>query len=472
MTTAKQNRFGFTYQAHEEKQLFDPDYKYCALLWSHISNEPGGTVRTCCIATERIKDNQGKDFNLGEHGMLDILKSDTMREYRNQIRNGQDIANCNTCWIDESNGKESKRMQYNDYYRQWYGKDAIVWDEEPERLIDAQLIFDNTCNLKCRSCNTNYSSKWREEAVDRNIPFWETTAKIHMNDMENSAFWKTMDEWTADVLRLEIMGGEPFYMKEFKRFVDILIDTGRSKKIALTLSTNGTIADKDFLDKMAKNFKDLAFSVSIDGIEEHFTYLRHPGDWSEVKQNLDYYYELHNSDYPVFVQITHTVSALNIMYLPEFHDFFEQHYPNFKIWNNAVHYPKWICASVLPASAKKIITDKLLRHEWLPQYKSEIQALIDFMNSPLYENGSSVVDSLRNKFDEEKLKFFDERSIEKKWEIFKSQIVGGDIYRQENFVQVFPELYDLVKSSFDYIHEYETVSTAGFLPVSQGEYSN
>ena len=44
MTTAKQNRFGFTYQAHEEKQLFDPDYKYCALLWSHISNEPGGKI--------------------------------------------------------------------------------------------------------------------------------------------------------------------------------------------------------------------------------------------------------------------------------------------------------------------------------------------------------------------------------------------------------------------------------------------
>ena len=64
-----------------------------------------------------------------------------------------------------------------------------------------------------------------------------------------------MDEWTADVLRLEIMGGESFYMKESKRFVDILIDTGRSKKIALTLSTNGTIADKDFLDKMAKNSK-------------------------------------------------------------------------------------------------------------------------------------------------------------------------------------------------------------------------
>ena len=472
MSSAKTNRYGFRYEAFEEKELFDPDYKYCALLWSHISNEPGGTVRTCCIATERIKDETGQDYNLGEHGMLDILTSNTMKEYRNRIRNGEEIHNCETCWIDERNGKESKRQQYNEYYKQWYGHDAIVWNEEPTRLIDAQLIFDNTCNLKCRSCNANYSSKWKEEADDRKIPYWETTAKIDMNDIERSAFWKTLDEWTENVLRLEIMGGEPFYMKEFKKFVDFLIDTGRAKNIALTLSTNGTIADKNFLDKMARNFKDLAFSVSIDGIEDQFTYLRHPGKWNEVKENLDYYYELHNSEYPVFVQITHTVSVLNIMYLPEFHNYFEQHFPNFKIWNNAVHYPKWICASVLPKKAKKQITDKLLRHDWLPQYKSEIQALIDFMNSPLYENGSSVVDSLKSKFDEEKLKFFDQRSIEKKWEIFKSQIVGGDIYREENFVQVFPELYELIKDDFDYTKEYETVSTAGFLPVSQGEYSN
>jgi len=468
----KTNMFGFTYNIVDQKHFFDPDFKYCALLWSHLSNEPGGTVRTCCIGKERIKQNDGTDFNLGEHSMTKILTSDFMRELRNQIRLGEEVGNCETCWIDERNGKESKRQQYNEYYKQWYGHDAINWQEEPTRIIDVQLIFDNTCNLKCRSCNANYSSKWREEAVDRNIPFWETTAKIDMNDMERSSFWKTMDEWTHDVMRLEIMGGEPFYMKEFKKFVDYLIDTGRSKKIALTLSTNGTIADKEFLDKMAKNFKDIAFSVSIDGIGDQFTYLRHPGNWDTVKENLDYYYELHNSEFPVFVQITHTVSAINIFYLPEFHEYFKEHYPNFKIWNNAVHFPKWISAAVLPKSAKRKISDKLLRYGWLPRYKNETNAWVTFMNSSLYENGNSVVENLRYKFSEEKLKFFDERSAEKKWEVFKSQIVGGDIYREEKFHQVFPELYELIKNDFDYEQEYETVSTAGFLPVSQGEYSN
>jgi len=473
MTTSRKiNSFGFEYDTADAKDYFDPDFKYCALLWSHISNEPGGTVRTCCIAKDRIKDKHGKDFNLGEHSMLEILNSETMTNMRNRIREGEDIPNCETCWVDESNGKESKRQQYNNYYKEWYGDDCINYSVEPERLIDVQLIFDNTCNLKCRSCNTNYSSKWREESIDRNIPFWETTAEINMNDIERSAFWKTMDDWTKDVMRMEIMGGEPFYMKEFKQFVDYLIDTGRSKNVALTLSTNGTIADKDFLDKMVKNFKDIAFSVSIDGVEDKFTYLRHPGKWDEVKQNLDYYYELHNSEHPVFVQITHTVTALNILYLPDFHEYFKTTFPNFKIWNNSVHYPKWISPPVLPKSAKKIVSDKLLRYDWLPQYREEANALVNFMNSPLYVNGDSVVSSLKNKFDAEKLKFFDERSSQQKWTIFKSQIVGGDIYREENFVKVFPELYELIKHEFDYDAEFEAVSTAGFLPVSQGEYSN
>ena len=40
-------------------------------------------------------------------------------------------------------------------------------------MPDYQLILGNACNLKCRTCNANYSSKWRKESIDRNIEFWE-----------------------------------------------------------------------------------------------------------------------------------------------------------------------------------------------------------------------------------------------------------------------------------------------------------
>ncbi len=449
--------------------------KLCSLLWSHLSNEPGGTIRTCCIAKDRLQNHYGEDLTLGDHSVTEIFTSNNAQRIRNEILSGGKPANCETCWIDEDNGKKSKRQQYNEYYEQWYGPnwmDDFNWDMTPHHVMDLQLIFDNTCNLKCRSCNANYSSKWVEEAKDRHVPYWQSSAKVPMNDIENSKFWTHMDEWLPSIRRLEIMGGEPFYMKEFKRFIDKLINENYSQNISMTLSTNGTIADKILLQKMVSNFKNLAFSISIDGVGDRFEYLRHPGKWIEVKENLDYFYELHVSDYPVNMQITHTVTALNVMYLPEFHDYFHKHYPNFKIWNNIAHYPKWMTASVLPNFAKKIITQTLQEHTWTPEYKGEVEALINYMNTPMYQNGSSVDEKLRAKVSEDKLKMFDQRSIENKWKIFKSQITGGDHYREENFKEVFPELHELIKTDFDYNAEYEEVLTNGYKQFSTRELVN
>ena len=445
------------------------EYKKCALLWSHVANEPGGTCRTCCIAKNRIQDSDGIDMNLSTHTMSEILSSQYVENIRQEIREGNEPENCETCWIDERNGKTSKRQQYNDYYRNWYGSDFIKWDEVPTTVVDAQLIFDNTCNLKCRSCNTNYSSKWREEAVERGVPFWEITSPILMMDQERSKFWTDMDNWTKDILRLEIMGGEPFYMKQFRDFAQLLIDKDLAKNICLTLSTNGTVANKQLLESMASNFKDLAFSVSIDGIEDKFTYLRHPGKWEEVEKNLDFYYELHNSNYPVNVQITHTVTALNVMYMPEFYEYFKNRWPNFNIWNNIAHYPKWLTCAVLPTSAKKEITKKLQAYNF-GHYRSEIDSLIDYMNTPLFSNGSSVPDNIKSRFNNERLLMMDQRNIEKKYDTFKNQIAGRDVYRQESFTEVFPELHELLKDSYDYDQEIETVSTLGFKKLSVEEY--
>ena len=277
------NQLGYTYDLDgEEYKNFQVPYKTCALLWSHVANEPGGTCRTCCIAKDRIKDKNGNEMNLATSTLTEVLQSEFVKEIRDELREGGEPANCETCWIDERNGKESKRIQYNEYWNNFYGDQHTVWEQEPSKVIDAQLIFDNTCNLKCRSCYTNYSSKWREEAVDRGVPFWENDAPINMMDEERSKFWTELDNWTNDILRLEIMGGEPFYMKQFREFARLLIEKKTAQRISLTLSTNGTVANKELLESMATNFKDLAFSVSIDGVEDKFTYLRHPGNWEET----------------------------------------------------------------------------------------------------------------------------------------------------------------------------------------------
>ena len=50
--------------------------KYCSLLWKHISNEPFGHVRTCCIARDRVTDSDGKEYTLGETSIRDVFHSD------------------------------------------------------------------------------------------------------------------------------------------------------------------------------------------------------------------------------------------------------------------------------------------------------------------------------------------------------------------------------------------------------------
>jgi hypothetical protein len=88
----------------------------CALLWTHLSNEPGGTIRTCCIAKDRLQDSYNNNFTLGDNSVKEIFTSPVIQRIRNAMLNGEKPANCETCWIDEDNGKKSKREQYNEYY--------------------------------------------------------------------------------------------------------------------------------------------------------------------------------------------------------------------------------------------------------------------------------------------------------------------------------------------------------------------
>ena len=43
-----------------------------------------------------------------------------------------------------------------------------------------------------------------------------------------------------------------------------------------------------------------------------------------------------------------------------------------------------------------------------------------------------------------------ESEIAVRWNMFRKQVVPGDEYRKEDFRQVFPELWEIVKEDFDY----------------------
>jgi sulfatase maturation enzyme AslB (radical SAM superfamily) len=347
-----------------------------------------------------------------------------MKNLRQEIREGKMPENCATCWIDEDNGKESKRQLYNGY-AEWRYPDGIDYEAEPDMPRDYQLILGNACNLKCRTCNANYSSKWRKESIDRNIEFWEPPSKIDLHDLEQSKFWLDIEDWLPHVRVLEIMGGEPFYMKEFRKLIDKLVDMGVSKNIMITLSTNGTHYNDKLIDKIVGNFENLGFNISLDGVEEKFDYLRHGDNWDNVKSNLDKFYKLHTENDHVNINVTHTVSVWNFFYLRDFHLYFETNYPEFLIWNNLVHFPEWCEANVVPGLTKYVIADRVKHPEdfGLPAWDKE---KYNKDISPLVEH--ALTDS-----------------TEEHWQKFLEQVNAGDVYRNESFEDTFTELYNIVK---------------------------
>ncbi len=420
--------------------------KYCSLLWKHISNEPLGHVRTCCIARERVHDENGKPYTLGETSVRDIFHSEYYRNIRQAIRSGGMPANCEPCWQDERNGKKSKREIYNEYAEWRYG--PIDWDNEPDMPEDFQLILSTTCNLKCRSCNPGYSSKWVKEADERGLPYVKESVNVSLDDMQNSRFWTEINDWLPHIKYLEVMGGEPLYMKEFRQFVDKLVADGISKNVHLNFSTNGTTLNKTFMNKMLKNFASVGFNVSIDSaVKKRFEYLRHGADWNEVRDNLDYYHELHVNK-QAHVGITCTVTALNVMYLAEFHKIFAERWPEFRIFHNTAFYPSWYNPSVFPEECKPDIVKPLVEATYAHKYiQQDIDGIVKFVLTPRKETVKPYGDKPTDTVESE---------IAVRWRMFVEQVVAGDVYRKENFRECFPELYTILlkNKKMNYPHEH------------------
>lgn len=429
---------------------------FCALTWIHTSSEPYGTCRSCCIARSHIKDDEGNILSLADYSVTDVLNSKYMQKLRTDMLRGQKPKQCQTCWEDEDNGKESKRLLYNKMIKDFGFKINNAIDNCKPR--DIQINIGNTCNLKCRTCSPVCSSKWVKEWKDRGRDIWKPEINNEFNDYENSKFWLEIDNWSKTVERIEIMGGEPFYNKSFKKLVHKLIDNGSSKNISLNLSTNGTIYDDELMRLMLTNFKAIGINLSIDGVYEHFDYIRHGVSWDKIKQNLDSFFELYADQHQfkdpdgywkMNMSYTVTIGLLNVHYLRDIHEFFEKNYinrtgianhyrgqkenalegnkqvPRLEIWNNVVYYPSYYSSNNMPEEIK----DKVLHRVTNP----EDYGLRKWNPDTFKNNIIPIINHTKRK------------GGYKEWMAFVNETIKTDEYRKEKFETTFKELFKIYK---------------------------
>ena len=84
----------------------------------------------------------------------------------------------------------------------------------------------------------------------------------------------------------KVTGGEPMACKYFMECIDWIIENDYAKNMVLFFTTNGIKFNKKLMNKFIK-FKQINFTVSIDGTEKIYDYIRYHGSWDKIQKSMD-----------------------------------------------------------------------------------------------------------------------------------------------------------------------------------------
>lgn len=250
---------------------------FCVLPWIGASSITGsGTYRPCCVF-KPSNDAHWYDTIENNNKKFDDLRKDLL--------GGVKRKECITCWKHEELGKFSRRQSVNFQYK-----------NEIENILDntnldgstttTPFYFDmkmsNLCNLGCRMCTSGISSVLEAEVKNNINEDWTTDDlrfPTNVGTWEQNAFDQIQKQ---NVKELKFTGGEPFANPNIFNFLDALEN---KKDISLQFITNGLMIKQKHFDILNK-FKDLHMSVSCDGIEDTYEYIRWPGKWKDFEKKL------------------------------------------------------------------------------------------------------------------------------------------------------------------------------------------
>ena len=413
---------------------------FCVKPWIHMATYTTGEALMCCVAKEAAG-------NLNRDTIEEIWNGEHYRKARLAMLAGEKVSACIKCYTEEEAGINSHRVVENHIWE--FGSeskvqpmlgtefiDRLVGQTDPNGYLDSSPItFDfrlgNTCNLQCVMCGPKDSSKWVNFAqqLGQDMSKWDTSK---YNWVEDDDFWnKQFLPLLPNIKHLILAGGEPLLLKQHTRLLERCIAEGHSKNITIRYHTNATTMP-DFLFGLWEQFKYIDLMLSIDCWGEKNDWIRYPGKWDDIIDNL---HMLEGSSDNIVPRILATVNAYNVFYMPDYADWLlDQKFKKICYHGSSygglfnvgyVHGPTYLNIKVLPKKIKEQITIKYDR--WYNTYNEKtynldrIYEIKDFMNN----------EDLSRHFNE-----------------FKSYTTKVDLVRSTNFAETFPEYWTMLKEYF------------------------
>lgn len=418
----------------------------CKNLEKGLRLATNGTFFACCHTFNApFRNEEGELLRAGEYSIDDALNSHTrqtmLKEFKNDIRS----AACKVCWDAEDAGFESKRIRDNITFRE---TNRAIPTRKDDDIFFLELNLGNTCNLACRICHISASSKWRNDhkVLHPNYSEAELDAEVLEYSkayLDDSSIWKYLKEILPKIQQLDIYGGEPMLMKKQWEILEFCVKEGYAHSQFMSFNTNGTIVTPKYIDILT-SFHMSRIGFSLDGVGDRFHYLRYPGNWLTVNNNITKWLETRekiekdpNKHNKLLLEIACTISALNVMYVFEMLDYALER--DIKLFISFVYNPVYLSITNLPEDVKPkvlaYIEEELEKRE-VPYSKN--RAKNDLQHARTLQSFNEVRKIITT------LKL-PNKSNPKEWRTFRKHTQLLDRSRKQDFKYTFPRAEELYK---------------------------
>jgi radical SAM protein with 4Fe4S-binding SPASM domain len=426
------------------RTIEDLPKSFCSVPWLQIHTEPDNKVFPCCYYSHKPAHSLG---NWNKEKATDIFNGEKWNSLRKDFLDGKKPDACSRCWAEEDAGVTSMRQRFNERYSDFPDvtnqngydkyKDIIEFGNDDGsvgdiKLATVDLIFNNLCNMRCRTCGPGLSTGWIQDEIRlgrRSFSLLTNDTVSHMQE-DLIELVNMVDPYTE----IHFSGGEPMLQEDHYRFLELLIKLNKTD-VKIRYNTNLTTYKlKNYhAFELLQKFDNVFMVGSIDAMGIQGEYIRKGFSWEGaldwIKTCKEY---LPNIDYGIssVFQVLNASAAVDLhRYMCEDDLFKRKDGSNFGFYLNTLSEPRWLRASMLPADAKEEVTDKIKAHiDWLNQTQVK-----DFHFQKAVEHWENAI-TLMNSVDNTRLipDFYKE-----------TRLIDG--IRAESFEEIFPELHARMK---------------------------
>ena len=403
----------------KQKELLIDSKTFCMMPWLHLHAFPDGRAYPCCFALDQYPVG-----DLNKDSMETVFNSKDMKKMRLNMLDDKPSRQCTKCYDQEKSGFFSLRLSSNKHFGH---NISLVENTTPEGDADFMIKywdirFSNLCNMACRSCGTWFSSNWYEDhkKLTGKPP---NHAKIMRVGRTANDVWEQMLKQFDHVEQFYFAGGEPLIMEEHYSILKEL-DKRKMYHVRLIYNTNFSklkFKDLDVLELWNK-FDSVSVGASLDAEGKRGEFMRKGTVWKDAVANRKKMLEICPQ---VDFYISSTVGLINALHIVDFHrNWTDQGLLKPQDFNfNLLQYPFWQRIDLLSNSYKQKVKEKYEKHlEWLRPRDHLTRATKGF------ESG---------------LDYMMRRDNFNHFHKFKDGMQKLDAIRNENILEVFPELKEL-----------------------------